>query len=538
MATQLLIGGQLYVPGQPLSLAQMLAISASIQLGNNTYSGAAPGTLDAQAYAQYVTQGGQLAAQPQDSAISAGDVAVNSQLAKTEGAVVQNPPTSAIVDTSLLSQPLSNPQAQDLLNINNRLRSAGIITQDTGLNANTIPLYRSQATPPYDINALAGIGPNSPELDITNTYAATQPGVGARNDDSGVITGNTAKDIINRTYQSSTNQRIPTQPNVLDDYASYTYQISWYLLSPQQYNAMTSSPKINQAGWTLLMQSGGSPLPPTSNTSAADTTPGRSPFFPVDFYIDDLEIVSTITARSNGLPHNAVKMKFKVVEPNGLTLLDSLYAAVNDQYSAKIDPYDPNAWGSEGSAVPYTPDPAHQASVIAASGSTGKVNYTKAQYVLGIKFYGYDSQGNLISPATGKFNPGVGSTLKTNQQDFIIQKLYAFQINSINFRMAAGQNSKGVEYQIECGLISMNNAFGQARGTVPFDFQLSGTTVKQILVGNAAQAGLTPLQDGRVPQATPPGNNIPPAPATQQLSQFGTFNAGSSLTYSDTPGIY
>ena len=489
-----------------------------------------------------------------DPKISSGEVVAESQLAKDNGATVQSPVDNVIYDErTLRNVPGAEQQQQYVTSVRNRLLQSGRFTTaesyvaGPGLNANTLPLSRSQATPPYDINALA----NSPEFDPTSSLvaqaAAYQAGVGSRGDDGVVVTGNSTKDIINRTYQSSMNQRIPTQPNVLDDYASYTYQISWYLLSPQQYNAMTSSPKINQAGWTLLMQSGGAPLSPTSNTSAADITPGRSPFFPVDFYIDDLELKSRVGPRSNGLPHNVVEMKFKVVEPNGLTLLDSLYAAVNNQYSAKIDPYDPNAWGSEGSAVPYTPDPAHQASVIAASGSTGKVNYTKAQYVLGIKFYGYDSQGNLISPATGKFNPGVGSTLQTNQQDFIIQKLYAFQIQKINFRMASGQNSKGVEYQIECGLISMNNAFGQTRGTVPFDFQLSGTTVKQILVGNAAQAGLTPLQDGRKTQSTPgnntpapPGNNTPveTVSSTQQLSQFGTFNAGSSLTYSDTPGIY
>ena len=93
MATNLVIGGQIYIPGQTLSLAQVAAISASIQLlgDNNPYSNAVPGTLYAQAYAQYVAQGGQqfianaiaTGALPR---ISAGDVVSNANLARDENA--------------------------------------------------------------------------------------------------------------------------------------------------------------------------------------------------------------------------------------------------------------------------------------------------------------------------------------------------------------------------------------------------------------------------------------------------------------------
>jgi hypothetical protein len=56
---------------------------------------------------------------------------------------------------------------------------------------------------------------------------------------------------------SNANQLIPTQPNQLDQYASYTYSISWYLLSPAQFTAMVKAQKANVTGWQLLMQSGG-----------------------------------------------------------------------------------------------------------------------------------------------------------------------------------------------------------------------------------------------------------------------------------------
>jgi hypothetical protein len=76
------------------------------------------------------------------------------------------------------------------------------------------------------------------------------------------------------------------------------------------------------------MQSGGAPLSATSNTSQPTNLPGRSPFFPVDYYIDDLELFSKFPGKGVGMPHNVLDIKFKVTEPNGITLIDNLYAAV------------------------------------------------------------------------------------------------------------------------------------------------------------------------------------------------------------------
>ena len=402
-----------------------------------------------------------------------------------------------------------------------RLAQAGLGT-DTGLDANTIPLSQSQATPPYDINAYA----NSPELDITSSLvgqaAAYQAGVGARNDDGVTVTGNSTKDIIRATFQTDGNKRIITQDNVLDDYASYTYQISWYMLTPTQYNALRRSIRPNTAGWSLLMQSGGAPL-----TSPTDQ-PGRSPFFPDDFYLDDLEIHSK-TSKGVGMPHNAIDLKFKVVEPNGLTLVNRLNDAVYAAWgtNAGIDAFNPNDWGSEGPPTAYTPNSGQQQTQtqINRKASPGTINYSKVAYCLGIRFYGYDSAGNLVAPATGKYNPGTrGNSGAPNTSYEIIHKLFAFNITELKFRMAAGANSKGVEYMIAGKPIPMNTAFGQSRGTVPFQFELTGATVKDILVGNRAQDGITvKKQEGRVPQKTPPGSNIPPEPVTPFTGGGGQF---------------
>jgi hypothetical protein len=458
-----------------------------------------------------------------DPEISSGEIVAEAQLARDDGAPTQNPVDSVTtvstntVDTQGLTLPLSAEQAAYFVDQNQRLRSAGIISADAGLNASNIPLSQSQATPPNDINAVA--------KGKINISAPTKPGTGARNDDAKTVTGNSTKDIINATFLTSTNRRIITQQNVLDDYASYTYQISWYMLTPAQYNAVRRSIRPNTAGWNLLVQSGGAPL-----TSPTDQ-PGRSPWFPDDFYLDDLEIHSRTPGKGVGMPHNAIAIKFKVVEPNGLTLVDRLYNAVYAAYGANAgrDAFDPNGYDSAGPPTAYTPNAGQQQTQtqINQKNNPGIPNYSKAAYCLGIKFYGYDNEGNLVAPAKGKNVYTPASDLGKSQVgpfsigSEIIHKLFVFNMTELKFRMAAGANSKGVEYSIAGVPIPMNTAFGQARGTVPFQFELTGTTVKDILVGNRAAASLPARrQEGRVPQSTPPGNNIPPTDAALNAAGY------------------
>ena len=391
--------------------------------------------------------------------------------------------------------------------------------------ADTVTTSESQATPPYDINAFA----NSPEFDPIAQAAAYQAGVGTRNDDTKTVTGNSTKDMINNIFQIGTNSRIYTQPNVLDDYASYTYQISWYLLSEEQYNALVNSAQRSVGAWSLLMQSGGIPLNSglQNNTGIVNNTapPARSQYFPDDYYLDDLEIHSLFPVGGTHMAHSASTIKFKVVEPNGLTLLENLYKAVNDLYAETTD-YEPatNLYYSPGQApVPINP----------VSGYSGRTpNYIQAHYCLTIKFYGYDVNGNLQAPLKGKYTLNNTPNLVgvPNDINAVVLKIYPFLLSDIKFSMAPGASSRGIEYYVEGIPTGQAAGFGQARGTIPFNFQLSGTTVKDLLIGNSAQSGLQPQQDGRVPRTIPPGSNIPPAPFEDGFTLTGETNNNVTFT--------
>jgi len=412
--------------------------------------------------------------------ISAGAVAANAQVARDPGAVTQNP-TVTVTSTG------------------QRLAEAGITTGDTGTNAPTVTLAQSQATPTVTLS----------ELVLESPPAPSQAGVGARGEDGAPVTGNTTKDIINATFK--TNQYIPTQPNVLDDYASYTYQISWYLLTPQQYNNLVFSPKFNVASWSLLMQSGGAPLPLAGPVTTDYTLGSRNPYFDVDYYLDDLELFSKFPGKGTGMPHNVLDIKFKVIEPNGLTLINKLHAAVKAIYGVSVEAKSPVSASSSDLVEQLGEEAAKN---LPPSSKAGTPSYLTAHYCLGIKFYGYDDEGNLIAPATGKFdtnsqNNGDAPVGSSNDPGVIIEKYYPFLIKDIKFRVVSRQ----VEYSVEAAPPSHFNAFGQARGTIPYNFELSGTTVKDLLIGQAAQSGLQPQQDGRVTQSTPPGKKIPTAPS-------------------------
>jgi hypothetical protein len=60
----------------------------------------------------------------------------------------------------------------------------------------------------------------------------TQGGVGARSDDSGIATKNSTRVEIDNVFNQD---KLIPQPNVLDQYASYTYTASVYLMNPVEY---------------------------------------------------------------------------------------------------------------------------------------------------------------------------------------------------------------------------------------------------------------------------------------------------------------
>jgi hypothetical protein len=171
---------------------------------------------------------------------------------------------------------------------------------------------------------------------------------------------------------------------------------------------------------------------------ATPAQPGRNKFFTNDFYMDDLEIKTAFLANS---PTNSSIIKFKITEPNGMTLLFCLNNALRDLYK--------------------TPEVAIQ----------------DAYFVMVIRFYGYDDQGNLITKLAPMTGPGAAPA----NDNAAAVKYFPFIIKKMTFKNAG----KVVDYYVEGASTNYTYAQTTQLGSIPTNFQLVGETVEQILNGTA-----------------------------------------------------
>jgi hypothetical protein len=348
--------------------------------------------------------------------------------------------------------------------------------EDAGTAAPVRKVSQTQQTP-QSVAAPGGVRPGT-----SGPQAANSPGATAAGDDNPGGTGVRAR--LNNLFGGA-NNRIVAQPNVLDQYSSYTYNISLYIMSPADYKKLLRTKKRNAAGFQLLMSSGGAPVAggtltavdPQEAQQAADGNSaaiqqpslGRNQFFPLDYYIDDVQVKSIISGKGTGGAHNVTELRFKIIEPNGITFLDNLFAATQ-QY-------------------------------IALQGGNVKQNYAAQNFLMVIRFYGYDENGTLVT-ANRLGKDATGSDVNATVEKFI-----PFQFTGIKFRIA----NKLVEY--ECSAVCPQNivATGPARGVIPYNVEVTSQTLKELLTGTAKFAtGQATNSEGRqTPTQTNPGGRNP-----------------------------
>jgi hypothetical protein len=327
-------------------------------------------------------------------------------------------------------------------------------------------------------------GGGSAGAGVVPPAGAPKTATGAGTPDDGVSTSMGARAVeVNNAYNAD--QTVQPQDNVLDQFASYTYGISVYLMTPEAYKNFVTTKKRTLNGSNLLFQSGGAPVStsvtsPTEVTSTPNTTAGRNPYFDVDFYIDSLTVDTSFPGKQTQAAHMASELKFTVIEPNGITLLDRIYAAVQDH-------------------VPKD--------------GAGKVNYTAVQYLLAIRWYGWDIDGNLIR--------NVGKTNSLTDPNAAIEKFIPFKIQKINWSV----NNKLVTYDFVCAPVGQMVAGGQARGTIPYDIELTDNTVGGLLGGDAVyNTESVNTAPNTNPAAPPMANAAPSSKTTIRQGLMGAMN--------------
>ena len=362
---------------------------------------------------------------------------------------------------------------------------------DQGTNAATRSFLQTQSTSDYETGFEGSVRQDPSANDDTGgvgqgAIPPTSTGIGsyddgtamgdtgdigqAPSDDAGSSYGGYSQaenDALTQATKTQTgsistdgsNQAITPQANVLDRFSSYTYRASWYLMTPAQYKQLVYSKKKTVNGYMLLVQSGGAPQNSggfkgaldtnqqtfyesngaTSTTAsipgANDADAGRNPAFPLDFYIDSITIENFLTGGGTRAPHSTKNIKFTVIENNGITLLDRLYEAVQD----------------------FMP----------ASGQKNGINYASVVYLMVIRFYGYDEQGNLVTQIGGS----------RSDPNSVIEKFIPFKISKCDWTI----DSKLVTYSFEGLAPGEGSAAGTRRGTIPYNIELTAANIGDLL---------------------------------------------------------
>lgn len=302
----------------------------------------------------------------------------------------------------------------------------------------TVTTIQSQATPPSDINNPA-------------PYATINPGVASPSDDA----------TINATVQSVTagnllDETITPQPNILDEYKSYTYSITWYMLTADAVRRFQTGDRSVLATQAIIMQSGG-----INNDQ-------RNPYFDVDFYFDDLRITTEALGAGTTSAMATSKIAFTVIEPNGVTLYPRLIAAMND---------------------------------IMGSSGGNQQNISAQNFMIAIRFYGYDEDGNLVQ---------VGRQIAGTPNYALVEKFYPFQFTKFTYKV----QNKLVEYHIEGTALPFQVVQGQNQNSLQYNVEVSGTTVKDVLTqGTSVTTGNDPDQQTttnttRINQGQTPKNTV------------------------------
>jgi hypothetical protein len=252
-----------------------------------------------------------------------------------------------------------------------------------------------------------------------------------------VIPGTTSTDTGTSNIPPEFLEEIQSKENPFKGFATMTYAVSLYLMGSEQYNSMISTGIKSVQGLDLLLQSGGITNDEKSNHGAR-----RSPFFNLDFFIDDIELKGLVSGTSVNSPHNTFEMAFTITEPNGLSFLERLHAAVQDHNVKR---------GVNG----------------------GRINYAAQNYLMVVRFYGYDELGNRISSK----DLGIEEVLSST--DSVSEKFIPFQFTDIQFSL----RDEVVRYACKAVCPQTQVPFSVAQATIPFNLELSGQTVKSLLVG-------------------------------------------------------
>ena len=243
--------------------------------------------------------------------------------------------------------------------------------------------------------------------------------------------------------------------NPLGNLSSYTYQLSLYMITPDAYDAFQASGRTeinalsnatgeagaDSGGAFLIAQSGG----------VNNNEDQRAPGFDLDYYIDEFQLKQAVNGAETQSSTNMYSVSFNIVEPYGFSFNTKLKRA-SDQLQQYF-----NETGYSGGGQIENP--------------------SRQFFIMGIKFLGYDANGELIN---GKEEEFEGDVLDKNANgNSIFQTYYDIKITGIKFEIDGGAS----RYSLTGTAIAPGTAFGVKRGRLNSTKTISGSTFDEAMQG-------------------------------------------------------
>lgn len=225
------------------------------------------------------------------------------------------------------------------------------------------------------------------------------------------------------------------QYNPLSRYSSVTYRISLYAITPEAYNRYYQQGKWVTKDLELIVQSAG--YNPSKDSP-------RNKYFSLDYYIDDLEITTLTNAKDSGVAGNQSNFDFKIYEPYAMNFPSRLVQAEVDIQKRSSMQRDIKE----------------------------QIQALSCPFLLVVRFYGYDKDGNLIT--TG---PDISNSNTKTDVNAAFERAFPITITKFSFKL----ENKTTVYQVQAKLLNEQIGLGIKRGVVKTGFEISADTVKNAL---------------------------------------------------------
>lgn len=240
--------------------------------------------------------------------------------------------------------------------------------------------------------------------------------------------------------------------NPLGNYSSSAYAISLYMCTAEYLNKfVVADPpgKLpnNSDGIFVAAQSGGI----NNSFDRRLLTKNRRLGFGeegLDYYIEDLTLDMAMQGNPTNLSTVVSKINFKIIEPIGFSFMQDLAIA-----STRIN--------GMSDLAKRSPD--------------NTANALQQNYIIGIRFYGYDVNGAVVNPGT---NPTLSNmnTEKTDKNS-IAERFIPMLLTSMTFKL----DDKATVYSFEGQPTSLQVAFSEKNNAIKSTVSVQGSTVGDTL---------------------------------------------------------